>query len=278
MPGATAIEQLLEEEEAVKARTDSRKAKKQRQKQKKHAQQLSSLSAASTEPSEPNSSEDDLSEDLAHDLYDTSSPFTPAHMNPFVNGGANLLPGSDAPHCLTQQAPPGRLLPVSSSAASASQETSESKAASPAHSPHLSGMSSNPGPTNGRSPTKTQAEWPTLPGVTEEHGSPSLVKPSVVTPAQVQQTIPINKPFGDVALPSMGADSCSDSEDFLHSMAAGTEARPSADQSIRKLFCCPLTQVNILQTTYAHNVPQQQEGDMLHECVCLESVSAASAV
>ena len=276
MPGATAIEQLLADEEAVQARTDSRKAKKQHQKQKKHAQQLNSLSAASTEPSAPNSSENNLSEDLADDLYESSSPFTPAHIPPSVNGGAALLPGSDAPHCLTQQTPLGCLLPPSSSAASASQETLETEAASPAHPPHLSGMSSNQGPTDIRSPTNTPAEVST--GTTEEHACPSLVKPSVVIPAQEQQTVPINKPFLDVALPPMGTDSYSDSEDSLHSMAAGTEARPSADQSIRKLFCCPLTQVNILQTTYPYDVPHQQEGAMLHDRVCLEGASAASAV
>ena len=247
VPGATAIEQLLADEEATKARTDSRKAKKLRQKQKKHAHQLNSLSAPSTEPDAPHSIDSDLSEDLADDLCDTSAQTTPAHLHPFVNGSAHLLPERDAPHFLMQQTSPSGMLPLSPQAALASQMS-----ASPAYHAHLSGMSSRQSPTSSRasassnSPTKTQAVSRTLTGATEEYVSPSLVNPSIAAQEQQTVTVSISKPIDDVALASMGADSCSDSTQFLHSLAAGSEALSSADQSIRKLFCCPLTQVNIL--------------------------------
>ncbi len=80
-PGATAIEQLLAEEEAARARADSRKTKKQHQKQKKHAKQLSALSTASSESSAPGSTDNDISEDLGNELSETFSLSTSAPIN-----------------------------------------------------------------------------------------------------------------------------------------------------------------------------------------------------
>ena len=259
--GGTAIEQLLAEEEAAKAKADSKaeskRAKRHRQKAKKQAQQLDSQSQAAEELTAPDEFQDQQG------LHLVSPPSTLVTTSELTDAGPSddLIParhtrdltsGSSKEAKLSQLSVASPIVTRSALAAPSGDERASSDAESHLDAvlhdtakaqPASSAASSRPATTCStcHSGTQSSASQNTE-QIEDAERVAQAVYDNVSTVIKDQQAVPVQSTLS-VTDPNTHIDSCKDPTEQARDLAANTVAGSDENQSFCFLFSCPLTKV-----------------------------------